>query len=117
MTAREILDILSAACLLSGCALAFAAAVGILRFPDLLTRVHAAAKPQTLGLMLILTGIGLRMESIGATTMLFVIAAVQLVTAPIAAHMVSRTAVEFNPIREDLLISDQLHDREAPPPP
>lgn len=117
MSARDVLDIASAVCLLGGCFLALAAAIGIVRFPDLLTRVHASAKPQTLGLMLILTGIGLRMESVGATTMLFVIAAVQLVTAPIAAHMVSRTAVEFNPIREDLLIVDELHSRDTPPPP
>lgn len=117
MGTREILDVASAVFLLLGCFLALAAAVGIVRFPDLLTRVHASTKPQTLGLMFILTGIGLRMESVGATTMLFVIAAVQLVTAPIAAHMVSRTAVDFNPLRSDLLVADELHSRDTPPPP
>ncbi|MGK2855553.1 MAG: cation:proton antiporter, partial [Microbacteriaceae bacterium] len=39
---------------LSGSALALTAAIGVVRFPDTLSRMHAASKPQVLGLLLVL---------------------------------------------------------------
>ncbi|HEX5200436.1 MAG TPA: monovalent cation/H(+) antiporter subunit G, partial [Actinoplanes sp.] len=50
---RTLADILAGACLVSGALLSLAAGVGLLRFPDLLSRMHAATKPQVLGLLLI----------------------------------------------------------------
>ena len=41
---------------LSGSALALTAAIGVVRFPDTLSRMHAASKPQVLGLLLVLAG-------------------------------------------------------------
>ena len=46
-----VADVASAVCLLGGAFLAFAAGVGVLRFPDLLARMHAGTKPQVLGLV------------------------------------------------------------------
>ena len=46
-----VADVASAVCLLGGAFLAFAAGVGVLRFPDLLARMHAGTKPQVLGLI------------------------------------------------------------------
>lgn len=43
------LDIVAAVLILSGSALALTAAIGIVRFPDTLSRMHAATKPQVLG--------------------------------------------------------------------
>ena len=51
----DVLDLLGAALVLLGCFLCFAAALGILRFPDVVSRMHAATKPQTLGLILLAT--------------------------------------------------------------
>ena len=53
---------LAAACLVLGALLTLIAAIGILRFPDVLTRMHSATKPQVLGLLLILLGLGLRLR-------------------------------------------------------
>ncbi|WP_199850716.1 cation:proton antiporter, partial [Thermobifida fusca] len=50
MTGTEILDWISVILLLLGAALSFAAGVGLVRFPDLLSRMHTAAKPQVMGL-------------------------------------------------------------------
>src|SRR3712207_7091206 len=49
-TVGTVADVLASVCLLGGAFLAFAAGVGVLRFPDLLSRMHAGTKPQTLGL-------------------------------------------------------------------
>ncbi len=106
----ELLDTVGAMCIVVGTALNLAAAIGLVRFPDLLSRIHSATKPQTLGMLLILAGIALNVQTIPAFTMLTVVAIMQLITAPIAAHMVSRTAVRSNPMRKDLLIVDEFHD-------
>lgn len=106
----DILDAIGAICIVIGTALNLAAAIGLVRFPDLLSRIHAATKPQTLGMLLILAGIALNVRTVPAFTMLTVVAIMQLITAPIAAHMVSRTAVRSNPIRKDLLLVDEFHE-------
>ena len=54
MTVQTVADVLAGACLISGALLSLAAGVGLLRFPDLLSRMHAATKPQVLGLFLLL---------------------------------------------------------------
>jgi multicomponent Na+:H+ antiporter subunit G len=105
---NQVLDIASACCLVAGALLGLAAAIGLVRFPDLLSRMHAATKPQTFGLLLILLGVGLRLRDAGVIGMLVVIAALQLLTTPVAAHMVGRAAYRTGQVRDDLLITDEL---------
>lgn len=92
MTTSLIVDIVSGALLLVGSALALIAAIGLVRFPDVLTRMHAATKPQTLGLLLVLSGLALRVQDPGALTIIGLVALFQLVTAPVSAHMIARAA-------------------------
>lgn len=113
MSWGEVADVLAAICLVSGAALSLAAGIGVLRFPDVLTRMHAASKPQVLGLLLILTGVGLRLRSGIDVTTLVLVGLFQLVTAPTAAHMVGRAAYRTRRVRTDLLLADELSDRLA----
>jgi multicomponent Na+:H+ antiporter subunit G len=106
-----VLDVLSAVCLLLGAALSFAAGIGVLRFPDVLSRMHAASKPQVLGLLLVLIGVGLRLRTGFDITTLVLVAVFQLTTAPVAAHRVGRSAYRTRRVRRDLLIVDELGDR------
>lgn len=92
MTTSLIVDVVSGGLLLVGSALALIAAIGLVRFPDVLARMHAATKPQTLGLMLVLAGLALRVRDPGALTIIGLVAVFQLVTAPVSAHMVARAA-------------------------
>ncbi|GAA0195891.1 MULTISPECIES: monovalent cation/H(+) antiporter subunit G [unclassified Aeromicrobium] len=92
MTTSLIVDIVSGALLLVGSALALIAAIGLVRFPDVLTRMHAATKPQTLGLLLVLAGLALRIRDPGALAIIGLVALFQLLTAPVSAHMVARAA-------------------------
>ena len=63
-----------------------------IRFPDTLSRLHAATKPQTLGLILILTGLALTLRTWAAVTTLVLLAATQFFTSPVSAHLVGRAA-------------------------
>ena len=108
-----VADVASAVCLLGGAFLAFAAGVGALRFPDLLARMHAGTKPQVLGLALVLIGLALRLRSGGAVWALVLVAVFQMLTAPVAAHMVGRAGYRTGKVRSDLLVVDELTDDQA----
>ena len=63
MSWAQILDLAGAISLLLGAGLALVGAIGLVRLPDLFARMHAATKPQTLGLLLILLGLALTVAS------------------------------------------------------
>jgi multicomponent Na+:H+ antiporter subunit G len=107
---QPVLDVIGALFLLLGAMLCFAASVGLVRFPDVLTRMHAATKPQTLGLLFVVTGVAFSLQNVKALGILFLVAVLQLLTAPVAAHMVSRTAYRTGQVRSDLLTEDDLAD-------
>lgn len=90
--ATSIGDVVVSFLLLSGVALSILAGVGLQRFPDVFARMHAATKPATLGLLLILLAAALRLSDPGDVIKLLVIGAAQLITAPLGAHMVGRAA-------------------------
>lgn len=113
MTWENIADVLAAICLLLGAFLTLAAGVGVLRFPDLLARMHAAAKPQVLGLILMLTAEALRVRSWGVVGMLFLVVCFQLLTAPVAAHMVGRAGVRTDQMRDEFLVRNELSEDQA----
>jgi multicomponent Na+:H+ antiporter subunit G len=106
----HLADLAGALFLLLGALLTFAAAVGVLRLPDSLSRMHAATKPQSLGLLLILIGVGLTLRDLRIVGLLIVVASLQLLTAPVAGHMVGRTAYRTRQLRSDLLVRDELAD-------
>ncbi|GAA1595380.1 monovalent cation/H(+) antiporter subunit G [Actinoplanes couchii] len=108
MNVTAILDAVAGICLIGGALLSLAAGVGLLRFPDLLSRMHAATKTQVLGLLLILAGTAIRLGTVVDITTLVLVGVFQLVTAPVAAHMVGRTAYRAGLFRRDLLITDEL---------
>ena len=101
-------DILTGFCLLAGALLCLVAAIGIVRFPDLLTRMHAGTKPQVLGVLTLLLGVGLQMRDPSDIGMVLLVAAFQLITIPVSAHMVGRAAYRTGHIRTDLLRIDEL---------
>ena len=87
-----ILDLLSGGLIVVGASLSVLAGVGLHRFPDVFARMHAATKPATLGLVLVLSGAALQMREGGAVAKLLLVIALQFVTAPVGAHLVGRAA-------------------------
>jgi multicomponent Na+:H+ antiporter subunit G len=120
VSVTDVADVLAAICLLLGALLTLIAAVGVLRFPDVLTRMHSATKPQVLGLLLVLLGLGLRLRDPGTTGLLALVALFQMVTTPVGSHMVGRASFRAGQVRHDLLVVDELSGvlgTEQPPSP
>jgi multicomponent Na+:H+ antiporter subunit G len=107
-TLGTVLDVLAAVFLLGGAFLAFAAGLGVLRFGDLLARMHTATKPQVLGQMLMMVGLGLRLRHGEIIWMLLLVAVFQLLTSPVAAHMVARAGYRTGKVRREVLEVDEL---------
>jgi multicomponent Na+:H+ antiporter subunit G len=105
-----VADVAAAACLVLAALLTLIAAVGILRFPDVLSRMHSATKPQVLGSLMVLLGLGLRLRDPGAIGLLALVALFQMVTTPIASHMVGRASFRAGQVRRDLLVIDELSE-------
>jgi len=84
------MDIVAAILLVLGTLLSAVAGFGLLRFPDVLSRMHAATKPQVLGLFLALAGLGFALKTWAVVPVLIVAWLMQLITAPVSAHLVGR---------------------------
>lgn len=110
------MDITAMVLVLVGALLCLTAAIGLLRFRDVPTRLHAATKPQVLGLVLICIAIGLSLREWPASAFLVPIIMIQLATAPLAAHMVGRQAYRNGTIDERSLYVDELAEAQRTPP-
>ena len=106
-----VADWLGGACLLAGALLSLAAGIGVLRFPDVLDRMHAATKPQVLGVLLLLLGLALRLRTPTDLGMIALVGVFQLATAPVAAQMIGRAAYRSGRVNHALLDTDELADR------
>ena len=87
-----VLDVVASTCLLTGASLNLLGAVGIHRFNDIFARLHAATKPVTLGLLLLLLGAGLALGETGAAMKFALAAGLQLITAPFGIQLLGRAA-------------------------
>ncbi|AXH96739.1 monovalent cation/H(+) antiporter subunit G [Ornithinimicrobium avium] len=99
MSWTTVADLLGLVALLAGAFLCFAAGVGLVRFPDLLTRMHAGTKPQVLGVLLVLIGVWLRTRSGMDGLVLLLVGIFQLLTIPAGAHMVGRAGFRTGQVR------------------
>ena len=113
----SVLDVVGAVLVVLGALLALAAAVGLLRLPDVASRMHAATKPQTAGLVLVVLGTALLLRTSADVWMLLLVGAFQLITAPVTAHLVGRLAYSSGGVRPDLLHRDELAERPERPTP
>ncbi len=104
--AVTVTDWISAVLLSTGAGLCLLGAIGMVAFPDLLTRLHAAAKAQTAGLLLLLVGAAVQLGGLAGSGLL-VVAAFQLATAPAVAQAIGRVAYREGVYRPDVVIADE----------
>ncbi len=104
-------DIVAGGLLLSGSALALSAVVGLYRLPDVYARMHAATKPATLGVALCLAGAAVRADDPSDVAKLMAAIVFQLLTAPVAGHLVGRAAHRSGAPLSDHTVVDELTDR------
>lgn len=88
----SIADLLATALIWSGAALILLAGVGVLRFPDVLTRASAATKSTGLGLAAIIAGVAIELGTTRTSVVLGLAVVVQLLTSPVSGHVIGRAA-------------------------
>lgn len=77
---------------IAGAIFALLAGVGVLRMPDVFTRMQASTKASTLGLGCLLAGVALRNLQLSFVVRAASIAAFMLLTSAVAAHVIARAA-------------------------
>jgi multicomponent Na+:H+ antiporter subunit G len=110
------LDGIAVALILVGAILCLIAAIGVLRFRDVPSRLHAATKPQVLGLIVICIAVALSLRSWPVVAFLVPVVMIQLATAPLSAHMVGRQAYRNDTLDRSTLYVDELREQRETPP-
>jgi multicomponent Na+:H+ antiporter subunit G len=111
-----MIEWLSGFLMITGALLALLAAIGLHRFDNVFARMHAATKPATLGLVLIVIGASFQLADTGDAVKLFLVVVFQFITAPIGAHLVGRAAYRSvievaDTITIDELAGDSVEER------
>ncbi|MFT3968796.1 MAG: monovalent cation/H(+) antiporter subunit G [Micropruina sp.] len=110
MNADEIFDLIGALFLVGGAFFCLGGALGLARFPDVLARMHAATKPQVFGLLLVLLGVAFSIREPKVWMILLVVILLQVLTAPVAAHLIGRLAYRSGAWEPDDLVVDELSE-------
>ena len=108
-----------------GVGLMMIAGLGVLRMPDLLTRMHASSKAGTLGAALVLAAAAIRLGEGGVAVRALLVVLFLFLTAPVASHLLARAGYRSGVPLADETVVDELRDassrgqapREAPPEP
>lgn len=88
----SLAELAAALFLLCGCAFFLAGTLGLLRFPDTLSRLHALTKADNVGLLLICIGLAIQSGSLRATLQLGLVWLLALTASTVSAHLVARRA-------------------------
>ncbi len=106
------MDTFAEVLLVLGSALAMIGGIGVVRFHDLLSRMHAAAKAPTLALILVSFGAAIEIGTVLAWTTLALVVILQLLSSPVGAHALSRASRRQMAIDLDA-VDDLTRDEES----
>lgn len=129
-----MIDVVKGALVLSGAIFMLLAALGVLRLPDLLTRMHATTKAATLGASLIMLAVALHFPEVAVVARAMGVILFIMVTAPVAAHVIGRAGYfvgsrlwdgtvkdelrpNYDPLTHELKSGQEVADTGAEPPP
>lgn len=97
---------------LAGCILTVLAGVGVVRFNDVLGRMHALSKASTLGFVLVMIGAAACIGHAAGATLLLA-AALQCFTIPVGANMISRAVYRDQVLHGHREPVDELADEDG----
>ncbi|WP_372723365.1 monovalent cation/H(+) antiporter subunit G [Novipirellula sp.] len=89
----SILDMASLVLIAVGCLFFIAGSVGMLRLPDVFTRLHATTKADNVGLGLLVLGLLLRSGSMFVASKLVLIWLLVLVAGATTCHLIAQSAI------------------------
>jgi len=101
-------SVLIALLLVLGALFMLLAGIGLLRLPDLYTRMSATSKAATLGASLVLLGAALHFGTAAAVGRALVIVAFLFLTAPLAAHAIGRAGYRRGSPPWEGTVADEL---------
>ncbi len=90
----NLINSLSTIFILIGTAFFIAGTAGLLRFPDVYTRLHALTKADNLGLGFIVIGISFQLTSVALIIKLFIIWLLVMLAGSSVAHLIARAALK-----------------------
>jgi multicomponent Na+:H+ antiporter subunit G len=92
-----MIDAVSVLLILLGLGFYLAGSIGLLRLPDLYTRLHALTKADNLGLGLLAAGLALHSQDLFTTAKLLLIWLAVLAASAASAHLIARHARRQEP--------------------
>ena len=109
-----MIEILTAVFLVAGAGFMLIAALGLLRMPDLLTRMHATTKAGVLGAGLIMVGAAIFIGHLTVVVKAVAVIAFLILTAPVAAHAIGRAGYFMGVPLWSQTHTDELEGRYDP---
>jgi len=104
-------EIVTAVLWLAGSAFALLAAVGVLRMPDVFTRMQASTKASTLGLACLMIGTAVQMGDFASFIRVTSIGAFVFLTTPVSAHVIARASYLAGvPLWEGTVLDERRQD-------
>jgi multicomponent Na+:H+ antiporter subunit G len=104
-------DLVTAALLLVGASFLLLAGVGMVRMPDVFSRMQCATKASTLGVACILLAVAVHFNDLGITMRAVAGSVFFLLTAPVTAHLVGRASYFLGVPLWEGTVRDELRGR------
>ena len=105
------MDIIAGVFLVVGAAFVLLAGIGVVRFPDTFSRMHAAAKAPALGLLCMTIGAALAIRTPQATVVVVLVTVLQLMSGTVGSHILGRSV--YRSARPDLSGPDELAEADS----
>jgi multicomponent Na+:H+ antiporter subunit G len=105
---------ITAASLVVGSAFLLLAAVGVVRMPDVFTRMQAATKAASLGVATVLLGAAVHFGEVGITSRVLGTIVFVFLTTPVGAHMIARAAYLIGVPLWEGTVTDELRGQYDP---
>lgn len=96
-----VTELLTVGAMLAGCFFFFTGTLGILRFPDTLTRLHALTKADNLGLGLIVLGLSFQAGSVAAVLKMLLLWLFVLLASATTAYLIGSASAPASPSGSD----------------
>ncbi|AXV14746.1 Na+/H+ antiporter subunit G [Neorhizobium sp. SOG26] len=103
-----LVSIVTACLILAGAGFALVAAIGLNRFPEVFTRMHAASKAGTVGSGLLLLAVGLHAGDLSTFARAIAGFLFFVLTAPVSAHLLAMAAYKVGYRLGDDSICDEM---------
>ena len=111
-----MIDYISAFLMIAGCLAMLTSAIGIVRMPDLFTRMHAASKVGTVGVSCVVLAAATHFATLAVVAPVMLTIVFFFATAPVAAHMVGRAAYGTGVRMWEGTVIDEWNQRPSIPP-